>query len=103
MDKVTASSFRDRAPAQSGAPISKDLLEPSQVELRKLFRRTGVRADLRRLAVVHAVTQCTLDFPAEALLAHNLKCPDYVDIVCGSLARLDQAFAELGHENRNGN
>lgn len=36
----------------------------------------------------------------EALLAHNLKCPRYVSIVCGSLDRLDQAFAELDREDR---
>ncbi len=32
------------------ADIGKDLLEPSHAELRKLFKRIGVRADLRRLA-----------------------------------------------------
>jgi hypothetical protein len=36
----------------------------------------------------------------EALLAHNLKCPRYVSVVCGSLDRLDQAFAELDREDR---
>ena len=46
------------------------------------------------------LTQDLEHFPAEALLAHNLKCPDYVDIVCGSIDRLDQAFAELDREDR---
>ena len=46
------------------------------------------------------LTQDLEHFPAEALLAHNLKCPDYVGIVCGSLDRLDEAFAELDREDR---
>jgi hypothetical protein len=39
--------------------------------------------------------------PAEAALARNLLCPDYVEIVCGSLDRLANAFAQLdadGHD-----
>ena len=35
------------------------------------------------------------DQPAQAALAANLLCPDYVRIVCGTLDRLPQAFAGL--------
>ena len=35
------------------------------------------------------------DQPAQAALAANLLCPDYVRIMCGTLDRLPQAFAEL--------
>ena len=33
--------------------------------------------------------------PAAAVLAGNLRHPDYVSLVCGSLDRLPQAFAQL--------
>ena len=35
------------------------------------------------------------DEPAQATLAANLLCPEYVRIVCGTLDRLPQAFAKL--------
>lgn len=35
-----------------------------------------------------------------APLAHNLTCPDYVDIVCGSLDNLPKAFAQLDSADR---
>ncbi len=38
--------------------------------------------------------------PPEAALARNLLCPDYVEILCGSLDRLPQTFAELDAERR---
>ena len=38
------------------------------------------------------------DRPAQAALAANLLCPDYVRIVCGTLDRLPQAFAELDRQ-----
>jgi len=39
--------------------------------------------------------------PAEAVLAYNLKHPDYVSIVCGSLDQLPLAFAQLDMEEEN--
>ena len=39
--------------------------------------------------------------PAEAVLASNLKHPDYVSIVCGSLNQLPQAFARLDEDEQN--
>ena len=38
------------------------------------------------------------DQPAQAALAANLLCPHYVRIVCGTLDRLPQAFAELDRQ-----
>jgi len=35
------------------------------------------------------------DQPAQAALAANLRHPDYVQVLCGSLDRLPTAFAEL--------
>jgi hypothetical protein len=45
----------------------------------------------------------TQDFemlPAAAVLAGNLRHPDYVSLVCGSLDRLPQAFAQLDAGDR---
>jgi len=39
--------------------------------------------------------------PAEAALVYNLKHPDYVAIVCGSLDKLPLAFAQLDAEDMN--
>ncbi|MEW6743386.1 MAG: hypothetical protein AB1486_11570 [Planctomycetota bacterium] len=38
--------------------------------------------------------------PAEVALAHNLTRPDYVQILCGSLENLPQAFAQLDCDHR---
>ena len=38
------------------------------------------------------------DQPAQAALAANLLCPHYVQIACGTLDRLPQAFAELDRQ-----
>ena len=46
------------------------------------------------------LTQDLEHLPAEAMLVHNLKCPDYVSIICGSLDRLAEAFAKLDREER---
>jgi len=34
----------------------------------------------------------------EAALVYNLNCPDYVEITCGTLERLHEAFAKLDIE-----
>ena len=54
----------------------------------KLRRRLG-RANLGRDLE---------DQPAQAALAANLYCLDYVRIVCGTLERLPRAFAELDRD-----
>lgn len=38
--------------------------------------------------------------PPQAILARNLLCPDYVEIICGNLDDLPQAFAELDAQKR---
>ena len=58
------------------------------VAKQKLRRRLG-RAHLGR---------DMQDQPAQAALAGNLLCPDYVQVVCGTLDQLPQAFAQLDRE-----
>jgi len=38
--------------------------------------------------------------PAEAMLARNLNCVDYVEILCGDLERLPAAFAQLDQDEQ---
>jgi hypothetical protein len=38
--------------------------------------------------------------PPEAALARNLLCPDYVEIICGSIQNLPHAFADLDAQGR---
>jgi hypothetical protein len=40
------------------------------------------------------------DFPAEAALVYNLERDDYVNIVCGSLDQLPEAFAQLDRKEK---
>lgn len=40
------------------------------------------------------------DLPAAAALAQNLHCQDYVELVCGTIDNLPQAFAELDAQAR---
>jgi hypothetical protein len=49
----------------------------------------------RRRSGRKILTQDLEQMPAGAALAMNLTCPDYVQIVCGSLDQLPAAFAEL--------
>jgi hypothetical protein len=54
----------------------------------------------RRRSGRKILTQDFESLPPAAALAANLRHPDYVDIVCGSLDRLAPAFAELDAANR---
>jgi hypothetical protein len=49
----------------------------------------------RRRSGRKILTQDFENLPPEAALAYNLKCPDYVSIVCGSLEYLHKAFAKI--------
>lgn len=49
----------------------------------------------RRRSGHRTLTQVLDTKPAAALLAHNLTCPDYVRLLCGTLEALPQAFAQL--------
>ena len=62
------------------------------VAKQKLRRRLG-RAHLGRDVE---------DQPAQAALAADLLCPEYVRIVCGTLDRLPQVFAELDRKGAQG-
>jgi hypothetical protein len=55
---------------------------------------------LRRQSGRKILTQNFEDLPAEAALAYNLKRPDYVQLLCGSLTQLPAAFAELDRKGR---
>jgi len=54
----------------------------------------------RRRSGRKILTQDFERLPPSAALAVNLCCPDYVEILCGSLADLPTAFAMLDAENR---
>ena len=58
------------------------------------FFATSKQKLRRRLGRAHLGRDME-DQPAQAALAANLLCPDYVRIVCGTLDRLPQAFAAL--------
>ena len=61
--------------------------------LESFFR--GMKHDERRRSGRKILTQDFEHLPPEAALAYNLKCPDYVSIVCGSLNQLHEAFAKI--------
>jgi hypothetical protein len=46
------------------------------------------------------LTQDLEHLPAQAPLVYNLERPDYVTLVCGSLERLPETFAELDYDQR---
>jgi len=54
----------------------------------------------RRRSGRRILTQDLEHLPAEALLVSNLLREDYVHIVCGSLDRLPEAFAQLDHDEQ---
>ena len=54
----------------------------------------------RRRSGRKVLTQDFERLPPSAALAANLSCPDYVEILCGSLADVPTAFAKLDAENR---
>jgi len=54
----------------------------------------------RRRSGRKILTQDFESLPAEAALAYNLNYKDYVAIVCGSLEKLLEAFAEIDFERK---
>lgn len=54
----------------------------------------------RRRSGRKILTQDFERLPPSAALALNLKCSDYVEILCGSLSDLPMAFAKIDEENR---
>lgn len=85
-----------RLPESAGGGIR--LVARTNNRIENLFNgwKHGERQRSGRKNLTQDIEHC----PAEVLLAHNLRCPEYVSIVCGSLDRLDQAFAELDREDR---
>ena len=63
----------------------------------------GMKHDERRRSGRKILTQDFEDLPPAAAIVYNLKCQDYVSIVCGSLDRLHEAFAKLDLEKRQNN
>jgi hypothetical protein len=55
----------------------------------------GMKHNERRRSGRKILTQDFENLPPEAALTYNLKCSDYVSIVCGSLDRLHEAFAKI--------
>ncbi len=84
-----------RLPESAGGGIR--LVARTNNRIENLFK--GTKHGERQRSGRKILTQDLEHFPAEAMLAHNLKCPDYVSIVCGSIDRLDQAFAGLDRED----
>jgi hypothetical protein len=62
-------------------------------DLESFFR--GLKHDERRRSGRRTLTQDLEHLPPAAALARNLSRPDYVEILCGSLAALPGAFAKL--------
>ena len=60
----------------------------------------AAKQDLRRRVGRAHLGRDMQDQPAQAALAANLLCPQYVRIVCGSLDGLPQAFAALDRAAR---
>ena len=59
-----------------------------------------VKRFLRRTTGKKKLKQEVDAFSDQMLLVFNLKTPKYVELVCGSLERLPQAFAELVHKGK---
>jgi hypothetical protein len=72
-------------------PRTNELLENFFKQIKHCERRRSGRKNL---------AQDLEHLPASAALAYNLKDADYVSIVCGSLDKLAEAFAELDQEER---
>jgi len=58
----------------------------------------GMKHSERRRSGRKLLAQDMEQLPAAAALARNLRCKDYVELVCGSLDNLDKAFAELDRQ-----
>jgi hypothetical protein len=83
-------------PEEAGGGVR--LVDRTNNSLEGFFR--GMKHRERRRSGRKNLAQDFESLPAEAALACNLNCPDYVSIVCGSLDRLPHAFAELDAAQR---
>jgi hypothetical protein len=64
----------------------------------RFFR--GVKRFERRITGKKKLNREVDALPGHALLVFNLKSPSYVNLVCGSLEQLPQAFAELARQGK---
>lgn len=62
----------------------------------------GMKHDERRRSGRKLLAHDMEQLPPEAALARNLRCKDYVELVCGSLDNLPMAFADLDQQRLRG-
>jgi hypothetical protein len=85
-----------RLPKEAGGGIR--LVDRTNNALESFFRR--IKQGERRRSGRKVLTYDFERLPAGAALVANLARPDYVKILCGSLDRLPEAFAELDAAQR---
>jgi hypothetical protein len=72
------------------------LVDQTNNILERFFR--GMKQKERRRSGRKILTQNFEHLPPETALAYNLKCADYVSIVCGSLDQLHEAFSQINRK-----
>jgi len=85
-----------RLPKEAGGGIR--LVDRTNNAIERFFRR--MKQGERRRSGRKVLTYDLEQLPAGAALVSNLARPDYVKILCGSLDRLPEAFAELDAAQR---
>jgi hypothetical protein len=83
---------------QQGANKSVRLVSRTNYLLENSFK--AMKHGERRRSGRRILTQDLEHLPAEAMLVYNLKRDDYVNVVCGSLDRLPEAFAQLDQKRK---
>ncbi len=83
-------------PAERGGGMR--LVGRTNNDLESFFH--NLKHDERRRSGRKVLTQDFEHLPPEAALARNLRQNDYVEIVCGSIDKLPNAFAQLDAEDR---
>jgi len=81
-------------PEHAGGGIR--LIERTNLPAEGLFGRykRGIRRQTGKKILTHELES----IPPESILVNNLKDPHYVQILCGSIEKLPEAFAELDRE-----
>jgi len=85
-----------RLPQSAGGGVK--LVDRTNNLLENLFKE--IKHGERRRSGRKNLGQDLEHLPAEAILVKNLEHADYVTIVCGSIDRLPEAFAQLDQEDR---
>jgi hypothetical protein len=97
LDRHGSSLWGHAIPVAS-APGGLRIVERTNVVLESFFHR--MKHGERRRSGRKILSQDFENLPAAAALAHNLACPDYVKLLCGSLEALPRAFASLDAASR---